>query len=155
MEAVIFVGVQGAGKTTFYRQQFFETHVRINLDMLKTRERERTLLTACLTSKQPFVIDNTNPLSADRERYIGVARAAGFRVVGYFFETTLRDAIRRNNERIGKSKIPPGAIGSTLKKLQEPKLDEGFDELHRVRVREGGGFAVDEESAAGESADSE
>src|SRR6266853_479136 len=79
MEAVIFVGVQGSGKTTFYRDRFFETHVRINLDMLKTRHREQLLLAACLAAKQPFVVDNTNPLPSDRARYIGVAREAGFR----------------------------------------------------------------------------
>jgi hypothetical protein len=29
MEAVLFVGIQGAGKSTFYLQRFFDTHVRI------------------------------------------------------------------------------------------------------------------------------
>jgi len=148
MEAVIFVGVQGAGKTTFYRQRFFETHVRINLDMLKRRERERTLLAACLASRQPFVIDNTNPLVSDRERYIPAARAAGFRVVAYFFDTTLRDAMRRNNQRTGKNKVPAPAIAGTLKKLQAPMLGEGFDAVYRVTVREDGGFDVTIEGAA-------
>lgn len=32
----------------------------INLDTLKTRNRERILLAACLEAKQPFVLDNTN-----------------------------------------------------------------------------------------------
>jgi predicted kinase len=146
VEAIIFVGVQGAGKTTFYRERFFDTHVRINLDMLKTRERERTLVTACLASKQPLVIDNTNPTPEDRARYIAPARAAGFRVVGYFFEATLREAIARNNQRSGKSKIPAAAIGGTLKRMQAPKVEEGFDEIRRVRVGEGGGFEVAEES---------
>src|SRR5436309_15387453 len=104
MEAVIFVGVQGSGKSTFYREHFFDTHVRINLDMLRTRHREQVLLAACLASKQPLVVDNTNPLPADRARYIGLAREAGFRGVAYFFETPLKDAIRRNNQRTGEGK---------------------------------------------------
>ena len=142
MEAIILVGVQGAGKTTFYRERFFETHVRISMDMLKTRERERTLVTACLASKQPFVIDNTNPTAEDRARYVPAARAAGFRIVGYFFDATLKEAISRNNQRTGKSKIPVAAIGGTLKKLQPPTVEEGFDEVHRVRIGEAGGFEV-------------
>src|SRR4029077_2067989 len=76
MEAIIFVGVQGSGKTTFYRERFFDTHLRISLDMLRTRHREQLLVAACLAAKQPFVIDNTNPLPADRARYIGLAREA-------------------------------------------------------------------------------
>lgn len=134
MEAVIFVGVQGSGKTSFYLDRFFQTHVRISLDMLRTRYRERVLLTACLESKQPFVIDNTNPLPEDRARYVGLARAAGFRVVAYFFETSLRDAIRRNNQRRGKKRIPIPAIAGTFRKLQAPTAAEGFDELYTVDI---------------------
>ena len=142
MEALIFVGVQGSGKTTFYRDRFFDTHVRINLDMLKTRHREQLLLAACLAAKQPFVVDNTNPLPSDRARYIGAAREAGFRVVAYFFDTTLRDAIQRNNQRAGKQKIPVPAIAGTFRKLQVPTLEEGFDDVYSVKVAPEGGFIV-------------
>jgi hypothetical protein len=61
VEAVLFVGIQGAGKSTFYRERFFTTHLRINLDMLKTRHRELRFLHTCLESRQRFVVDNTNP----------------------------------------------------------------------------------------------
>src|SRR5256885_4972695 len=127
MEAVIFVGVQGSGKTSFYRQKFFDTHVSINLDMLRTRPREQLLFTACLAAKQPFVIDNTNPLPSDRARYIPACRENGFRVVAYFFDTSLPDALRRNNQRSGKQKIPVPAVAATHRKLQPPALEEGFD----------------------------
>jgi predicted kinase len=142
MEAVIFMGVQGSGKTTFYRDRFFDTHVRINLDMLKTRHREQLLLAACLAAKQPFVIDNTNPLPSDRARYIGVAREAGFRVVAYFFDTTLRNAIQRNNQRTGKQKIPVPAIAGAFRKLQIPTRQEGFDDVYSVTIGPDGGFVV-------------
>ncbi|HKV47878.1 MAG TPA: AAA family ATPase, partial [Candidatus Acidoferrales bacterium] len=83
MEGVIFVGVQGSGKTTFYKERFADTHVRISLDMLRTRRREELLLDACVQGKQSFVIDNTNPLPSDRARYIVPARTAGFQVMAY------------------------------------------------------------------------
>ena len=54
------MGIQGAGKSTFFKERFFDTHVRINLDMLKTRHREAILLDACIRAKQRFVVDNTN-----------------------------------------------------------------------------------------------
>src|SRR5258706_12741629 len=142
MEAVIFVGVQGSGKSTCYRERFFDTHVRINLDMLRTRHREQLLLAACLAGQQAFVIDNTNPLPSDRARYIGPAREAGFRVVAYFFEAALADAIRRNNERAGKQRIPVPAIAGTLRKLRAPTVEEGFDAVYRVTIAAEGGFVV-------------
>jgi predicted kinase len=145
MEAVIFVGVQAAGKSTFYRERFVDTHVRINLDMLRTRHREKLLLEACLEAGQSFVIDNTNPTATDRARYIVPARERGFRTVAYFFDAELRDALRRNQQRLGAKKIPVPAVVGTFRKLQPPTLAEGFDYIYAVRVVEGNGFNVTEQ----------
>jgi predicted kinase len=143
MEAVILVGIQGSGKTTFYRERFFETHVRVSLDLLRTRDRERVFLKCCLGTQQRFVIDNTNPRIEDRAPYIAAARTAGFRVLGYFFDVELRDALRRNARRAGKGAIPvPGVIG-TKKRLEPPTPAEGFDELYVVKLDEQKGFEVE------------
>jgi predicted kinase len=141
-EAVIFVGIQGAGKSTFFRERFFDTHVRINLDMLRTRNREQILLAACLEGGQSFVSDNTNPLPADRKRYLEPARASGFRPIAYFFQATLSDAMRRNNLRAGKKKVPAPAVAATLKKLVPPSAEEGFAEIYLVEITPGEGFTV-------------
>ena len=74
MEAVIFVGLQGAGKSTFFRDRFMTTHLRINLDMLKTRHRESRFLQVCIETCQPFVVDNTNPTRVERQVYIQAAK---------------------------------------------------------------------------------
>ncbi|HLW81481.1 MAG TPA: ATP-binding protein [Candidatus Acidoferrales bacterium] len=134
MEAVLLVGVQGSGKTSFYRERFFETHVRISLDMLRTRRREQLLFAACLQAKQSLVIDNTNPLRSDRARYIEPARTAGFRVIAYFFKITLPEAMRRNNQRVGKGKIPAAGVAGTFRKMQAPEWQEGYDELYTVTL---------------------
>ena len=142
MEAVIFTGIQGSGKSTSYRERFFDTHVRISLDLMKTRNRERLFLQACLSTGQRFVIDNTNPRVEDRAPYIAAAKLAAFRVSGYYFETTIRDALRRNSKRTGGAVIPvPGVIG-TFKRLQRPSWDEGFDELYTVTHGDNDAFRV-------------
>ncbi|MEQ9548531.1 MAG: hypothetical protein RIM23_02765 [Coleofasciculus sp. G3-WIS-01] len=43
MEAVILIGIQASGKSSFCRDRLYNTHIRINLDMLKTRHREAIL----------------------------------------------------------------------------------------------------------------
>jgi predicted kinase len=144
MEAVLFVGIQGAGKSTFYQQRFFDTHVRISLDMLKTRYREQVFLHACILAKQPFVVDNTNVLAAERERYIAPAKEAGFRIVGYYFPVPVRQAIGRNQKREGKKKIPVQGILGTQKKLQPPRREEGFDVMYCVTVTEANELVVEE-----------
>jgi predicted kinase len=142
MEAIIFVGVQGSGKTSFYRQRFLTTHVHISLDETRTRQREQALLTECLYAKRQFVIDNTNPLTTDRKRYIVPARTIGFRVVCYFFQTSLRDAIYRNNQRTAKKRIPVPAVVATFRKLQPPTLAEDFDAVYTVTISPGETFVV-------------
>jgi predicted kinase len=144
LEAVILVGIQGAGKSTFYAERFSGTHARINLDELKTRECEREYFEECLRGKRSFVVDNTNTRVADRARYIAVAREAGFRVVGYFLQTTLKDAIRRNALRAGKAKVPVAAIAGALKRLELMRKEEGFDEIFVVKSLDGGKFEVEE-----------
>ena len=141
MEAVIFAGIQASGKSTFYRERFFDTHVRINLDMLRTRRRERLLLEACIAAGQPFAVDNTNATAEERARYLAPARAAGFRVHGYFFEPDAQGSLRRNAARARQ--VPPRGIFGTLKRLERPSLEEGFDLLHRVLLAESG-FVVEE-----------
>jgi predicted kinase len=154
MEAVLFIGVQGSGKTTFYKQRFFETHVRVSRDMLRTRHRERLLVAACLTARQSFVLDNTNALLARRAEHIAVAKAAGFRVSGFFFRCELREALARNRLRPAERVVPPAAVAGTFKKLQAPSWSEGFDELHFVEINPSGEFVVRpwprEEKPAGE-----
>lgn len=142
MEAVIFVGIQATGKSSFYKERFFKTHVRINLDMLKTRHREHVLIQACLAAKQPFVVDNTNVTVEARARYIARAHEAGFRVIGYCFRSDLESALRRNQERQGKERIPEQGLVAMSRKLQTPTLDEGFDQLYDVCLDQHGQFVV-------------
>ena len=144
MEAVIFVGIQGSGKTTFYKEKFFETHLRVSRDMLKTRQRQNLILSACLAARQPFVVDDTNSTRARRAELIAPARAAGFRVVGIYFRTTLGDAIRRNRQRPPDRVVPAAGVGGTFKRLESPSRQEGFDELRVVEIAQDGGFTVTE-----------
>ena len=134
MQAVIFCGIQGAGKSTFYRERFFDTHVRINLDMFRTRHREWLFLRACIEAKQPFVVDNTNPTVTERARYILPAKDAGYRVIGYYFQSDVKAAIERNNRCDDRRRVPVPGIYGTRKRLQVPSSAEGFDELYSVQI---------------------
>ena len=147
MEAIILVGIQAAGKSTFCKERFFTTHVRVSLDMLKTRHRERLLIRACLEMKQPFVVDNTNPTRADRRRYLYLAAPAGFRVHGYYFRVSLQDCLRRNEQREAAARVPVKGIVGTYKKLEVPSFAEGFDRLSCVSLDAVGRFTVEEWSA--------
>lgn len=142
MEAVIFIGLQASGKSSFYRERFINTHIRLNLDMLKTRHREKLLFEACLEAKQPVVIDNTNPTKLERQRYILPAKNHRFKITGYFFESNVEECKRRNNLRQGKSQVPLVGILATAKKLELPTYQEDFNSLYCVKITDGNLFVV-------------
>ena len=150
MQAIIFCGIQASGKSTFYKEHFFNSHVRVSLDLLRTRNREMLFLEACLRSQMPFVVDNTNPTVAERQRYIALAKAARYEVIGYFFEATAKEAVLRNSQRSGRHLVPAKGIYGTLKRLQRPSLVEGFDLLYHVSLQPDGLYRVQQAQAAGD-----
>ncbi len=133
MEVIILIGLQASGKSTFCRERFFRTHLRINLDMLRSRHRERRLIQTCLELKQRLVVDNTNPTPEDRQRYLQAARTHQFRTIGYYLNSSVEDCLRRNAQRPPEERIPPQGIFGTAARLVPPSDQEDFDELYVVR----------------------
>ena len=129
---VLMIGIQGSGKSVFCRQHLADKYIRVNLDTLKTRNNEKNLIQECFSDSLDFVIDNTNPTRAEREKYISEAKQNGYRVIGYFMQSRLQECIARNNLRDGKEKLPAKAIAATSNKLELPSYSEGFDELYFV-----------------------
>lgn len=143
MEAVILCGVQGSGKTTLYRERFLATHVRVSMDLLRTRRREAAFLQLCLDTQQRFVVDNTNATAAERRRYVEPARAAGFKVIGYLVEVDETEALARNAERTGRARVPARGLVGTARRLVRPAPEEGFDELWHATAAPGGAWRIE------------
>lgn len=133
---VILMGIQGSGKSTFWEKRLSE-YVRVNLDTLHTRNKERLLIEECLGNKCSFAVDNTNPTREERARYIEAAKAHGYEVEGYFLQSILADCLERNRKRLGKACVPDKAIVCTSNKLEMPSYEEGFDRLYFVRIEDG------------------
>jgi len=143
MELIIFIGIPASGKSSFYQINFFDTHLRINLDMLKSRHREYEIFQKCLELKQKIVIDNTNPTINDRKKYILPAKENGYKVFGYYFRSQIAESLRRNEKRKDKKRIPEVGVKSSHSKLQLPTTEEGFDELFYVKIDGDNNFIVE------------
>lgn len=140
-QAIIFMGIQASGKTTFYEQMLADKgYTHISLDVLHTRKKEDLLLVDCLENGRSLVVDNTNPEVSVREKYITKAKEYGYQVIGIFFQSRVKDCMRRNEQR--GLKVPQKAIACTSRNLQLPSLEEGFDELYFVSINNNNQFKI-------------
>ena len=133
-EMIIFTGIPASGKSTFYEQNFAETHIHISLDILHTRNRENKMLEETLTSEKFCVIDNTNVTAAERAKYIAAGKRYGYKVIGYYFRSSIDECRIRNDRRQGKKQVPEVALRNKAAHLERPSMQEGFDELYYVKI---------------------
>ena len=152
-ECVILIGLPGAGKTRFYNDYFAATHAHVSKDLWPNargrEERQRGIIEEKLGAGASVVVDNTHPTIAERAVAIAAARRHGAQVVGYFFNVTTRQAVRRNAARTGRARVPNVAIFTIAKRLEPPALAEGFDQLFEVQLTLEGAFTVREIGSAG------
>lgn len=142
MELVIFTGLPGAGKTSFYRERFADTHVLVSKDLFpNARSRDRRqerLIREAFAEDRSVVVDNTNATVDSRATLIALGRACGARITGYVFELDVDDCYQRNAMRLGKARVPDVGFFATLKQMTLPTYAEGFETLYRVRIANGG-----------------
>lgn len=140
-ELVIFSGLPGAGKSTYYRERFAATHVHVSKDLMSPNaarkdEKQRALIEAALRDGLSVVVDNTNATPAIRAEIVAIGRRFGARVVAVHFECPVRVCVARNRGREGRGRVPDVAIFTVAKKLVAPAAGEGFDDVLVVHCTE-------------------
>lgn len=136
MDLVVFVGLPGSGKTTYYLANFASTHVHVSKDLMKgaAAARQEKQIDSALREGKSVVVDNTNPTVVVRQPLIALGRRHGARLIAYYFEIEAKEAAARNRKREGKARVPDVAIYATKSKLKPPTKEEGFDEVHVIRT---------------------
>jgi predicted kinase len=140
LELIIFVGLQGAGKTTWYREHLAATHVHVSKDLMpnaRNRDtRQQQQIEEALKSGRSVVVDNTNPSVDSRAPLIAAGHRLGAHVIAVYFEAHVPTSLMRNRSREGKARVPDVAIFRTKKQLVPPSLSEGFDEIRIVPAQQ-------------------
>ncbi|ETI22171.1 polynucleotide kinase 3'-phosphatase [Cladophialophora carrionii CBS 160.54] len=141
-DMVIFCGSPGAGKSTFFWDVLQPLgYERVNQDILKTRDKCIKRARELLESGASVAIDNTNANIETRSHWVKLAREFNvpIRCVRFTASTRLaehNDAARALNPDImnpeNRSQLPGIAFRSFLQRLQEPTLDEGFQDIYKV-----------------------
>jgi len=134
LEIVVLVGIPGSGKTTRARN-LYPNHRRINLDTLKSRNREDEEIANSLSNGRDIIIDNTNATKKSRSKYVQLAKLYGVSVKVVYLQCPLELALERNASREGKERVPDNAVRFYNKILQPPKPEEGFDRIEVLEIK--------------------
>lgn len=83
-EIVIFVDLPGAGKSSFYRATFADTHQLISKDRMKNRKHKEVYqqkrIRSGLEQKLSVVVDNMNLTQIERRHLIQIAQEWNVRI---------------------------------------------------------------------------
>ncbi|RDL37783.1 HAD-like protein [Venustampulla echinocandica] len=123
-DLVIFCGSPGSGKSTFYWKMLQPLgYVRINQDILKTREKCLKVAEEYLREGKSVAVDNTNA-DSDVRTPVPVCEH--------------NDAVRAFNKSMNPEKrsiLSSVAFRSFTSRYQPPKLSEGFEDIIEIAFK--------------------
>jgi bifunctional polynucleotide phosphatase/kinase len=140
-DIVLFVGSPASGKSTFYNTHLKPLdYIRVNQDILKTRDKCVKVATSHLSDGNSVLIDATNADRDVRKVWIDLAKRFGvpIRCVWFTAGDALcrhNDAVRALNEGVNPEKrsiLPSMAFSGFRSRFQEPSVAEGFTDITKV-----------------------
>ncbi|KAI9561889.1 hypothetical protein GHT06_012851 [Daphnia sinensis] len=139
-EVVVLVGFPGSGKSHFAKHHALQSgYDVINRDSLGSWQKCVTVLERSLDSGKSVLIDNTNPDTESRSRFVRLASARGLPCRCFVMNTSMTHALHNNKfrELTDASHAPVSRMIFNVykSKFQEPSLEEGFTQIVRVNFR--------------------
>lgn len=98
---IIFVGISGSGKTTFFNNHFqsMTNYVHINMDKLKTKQACVSLLEKSMKERKNCIVDNTNLDKKSRMEWIDRCKKNHYRSLIFYFQLPLPHIFHNNKFR--------------------------------------------------------
>ncbi|MGR4878681.1 AAA family ATPase [Streptomyces sp. LARHCF249] len=147
LDVAVLVGLQAAGKSTFYEQGLSSRYELVSKDRFprgarNKQQRQMRLVEEHLAAGRRVAVDNTNPSPREWGPLVDLAHARGATVTAYWFPPDPAGSLRRNAARAGRERVPDVGVLATLKQLRKPSPADGFDMVREVRFDGRGGFEV-------------
>lgn len=137
---VLMHGYPASGKSTFVKRFLLPRgYACVSHDVLQTFSRSARASREALSEGRSLVVDNCNPTRQAREDYVKIAKsvAPNVKIVCLVMNTSQQIAHHLNIVRERESKgasphVPYVVYHSHTKRLQEPSVEEGIDEIGHV-----------------------
>lgn len=130
-QMIMTVGIPACGKSTYIKKHFYDTHMRVNLDMIKQGHKEHTILTSIMSTGINVVIDRTCLTANIRKQFINLALIYEYSIDVYDFEYDIEECIKRDKTR--ERKVTSHVIIMLAGQYEKPKLSEGITSITTVK----------------------
>jgi bifunctional polynucleotide phosphatase/kinase len=125
---VVFVGMPGSGKSTYYHQALEPMgYIHVNQDKLTTMLKVLKTIRESLALNKSIAIDATNPQQSKREKYYDLAKEYGYEVTVLYF---VRDGFGWNKLR--ENPVPRLAYSMYFKNLIEPNPENTPGSVYQI-----------------------
>jgi bifunctional polynucleotide phosphatase/kinase len=125
-EIVIFVGMPGSGKSSYY-SKYLTDHINIEQDKLVTRQKVLKQLNASLKTGNSIVINATNPSQEDREEFYRKALEHNYKIKVLYFIIN-----GTGFNKLREKPVPTIVYHKYFKKLDPPTIENTPGELFYV-----------------------
>ncbi|CAK5117890.1 unnamed protein product [Meloidogyne enterolobii] len=141
-ELILLVGPPACGKSTF-SQKYKDNYVIINQDELKTWQNCFDKCKKVLENGSSVIVDNTNRGLDIRKKYCDLAKSLNIPCRCFIFDCSLSHSLHNNEYRKiiedggdeAHKNINEVVIKTFFAGYKEPKLEEGFDEIIKIRFK--------------------
>ena len=124
--AIIFMGMPGSGKTSFYRK-YLENYTHIEQDSLKTFPKVLKQIEINCDTGENIVVDATNPSRDKRKQICDIIDRYNYKTSIIYF---VNDGRGWNNLRDKDNKVSTITYHVYFKKLDKPNIDN--DNVHKI-----------------------
>lgn len=135
-DMIIMVGYPGSGKSFVSKDLNNKLKYEIvNQDILKTKQKCINLAEKLMILNKSLIIDCTNPDILSRKNWIDLAKKYNYNIKVIQMTTNLAISNHNNHYRFyktGRELVPEIAYRFFKSKYQEPKLEEGINEIIKI-----------------------
>ncbi|KAK4034952.1 polynucleotide kinase 3 phosphatase-domain-containing protein [Parachaetomium inaequale] len=137
-DILLFVGLPGAGKSTFYWKYLKPLgYERVNQDTLKSKDKCFKAAADFLQQGDSVAVDNTNADANTRSQWVALARKHQVPIRCLWFKTPLQlcehnATVRSLNKGLNpeaRQALPRIAFSGFSSRFKEPKVEEGFQDV--------------------------
>ena len=149
---IMMVGVPGSGKSTWIKNNKAETNIVISRDAIrfaKLKDDEDYFahesevfnefvwqIANGLAGDKTVIADATHLNKKSRALVLGKVAKLADEIEAVMIDVHLETAIKRNDQREGRAKVPRGVIRRMYFQMEPPTKEEGFDKITFIREDE-------------------